>query len=123
MRSIFLCEKSDKIFKVYGKKTVCELQRLTDIEKKVYTKADVISEPSLFSEVEFIFSTWGMPSFTEEEIKACFPLLKCVFYGAGTVQKFARPFLNCGVRVFSAWAANAVPVAEMTVAQIILANK
>ena len=123
MRTIFLCEKSDKIFKVYGKKTVCELQRLTDIEKKVYTKADVISEPSLFSEVEFIFSTWGMPSFTEEEIKACFPLLKCVFYGAGTVQKFARPFLNCGVMVFSAWAANAVPVAEMTVAQIILANK
>jgi len=49
--------------------------------------------------------------------------LKCVFYGAGTVQSFARPFLNCGVKVFSAWAANAVPVAEFTVAQIILANK
>jgi phosphoglycerate dehydrogenase-like enzyme len=28
-----------------------------------------------------------------------------------------------GVRVFSAWGANAVPVAEMTVAEIILANK
>ena len=64
-----------------------------------------------------------MPEFTEAEIKACFPSLKCVFYGAGTVQKFARPFLACGVKVFSAWAANAVPVAEMTVAQIILANK
>ncbi|MBQ8389157.1 MAG: hydroxyacid dehydrogenase [Clostridia bacterium] len=123
MRAIFLCEKDDKIFKVYGEKTVCELQTFTNIEKKVYTKAEVLSEPPLFSEVEFIFSTWGMPSFTEEEIKACFPSLKCVFYGAGTVQKFARPFLNCGVRVFSAWAANAVPVAEMTVAQIILANK
>ena len=123
MRAIFICEKDDKIFKVYGEKTVCELQTFTNIEKKVYTKAEVLSEPPLFSEVEFIFSTWGMPSFTEEEIKACFPSLKCVFYGAGTVQKFARPFLNCGVRVFSAWAANAVPVAEMTVAQIILANK
>ncbi|MBQ8344877.1 MAG: hydroxyacid dehydrogenase, partial [Clostridia bacterium] len=41
----------------------------------------------------------------------------------GTVQSFARPFLNCGVKVFSAWGANAVPVAEMTVAQMILANK
>jgi phosphoglycerate dehydrogenase-like enzyme len=39
------------------------------------------------------------------------------------VQFFARPFLACGVKVFSAWAANAVPVAEMTVAEIILANK
>ena len=69
MRTIFLCEKSHKIFKVYGEKTVCELQRLTDIEKKIYSKTDVLAEPSLFSEVEFIFSTWGMPRFTIEEIK------------------------------------------------------
>ena len=60
---------------------------------------------------------------TEQEIRACLPALRCVFYGAGSVQAFARPFLSCGVRVFSAWAANAVPVAEMTVAQIVLANK
>ena len=123
MRSIFLCEKSDKIFSVYNNETVEKLQKLTNIEKKIYTKSDVLFSPALFSGVEFIFSTWGMPSFTEEEIKNCFPTLKCVFYGAGTVQKFARPFLNCGVKVFSAWAANAVPVAELTVAQIILANK
>ena len=73
--------------------------------------------------VDYIFSTWGMPVFSEEEIKEFLPKIQCVFYAAGTVQKFARPFLNCGVRVFSAWAANAVPVAEYTVAQIVLANK
>ena len=123
MRAIFLCEKADKIFSVYNADSVCELQRLTSIEKKIYTKSDVLSDPSAFSDVEFIFSTWGMPSFTEEEIRNCLPSLKCVFYGAGSVQKFARPFLDCGVKVFSAWAANAVPVAEMTVSQIILANK
>lgn len=123
MRAIFLCEKNGKIFNVYGEKTVRELQGLINVEKKVYTKSDVLSKPSMFSSVEYVFSTWGMPSFTEEEIKSCFPSLKCVFYGAGTVQSFARPFLACGVKVFSAWAANAVPVAEMTVAQIILANK
>ena len=43
--------------------------------------------------------------------------------GAGSVQYFARPFIEAGIEVFSAWAANAVPVAEYTVAQIILANK
>lgn len=123
MRAIFLCERNDKIFSVYNAETVCELQKITNIEKKIYSKADVIREPVLFSDVDIIFSTWGMPEFTEEEIRNCFPLLKCVFYGAGTVQGFARPFLNCAVKVFSAWAANAVPVAEMTVAQIILANK
>lgn len=123
MRGIFLCEKNDKTFKVYDEKTVFELQKLMNIETKIYSKADILRESASFCDVEIVFSTWGMPEFTEEEIKVCFPSLKCVFYGAGTVQKFARPFLACGIKVFSAWAANAVPVAEMTVAQIILANK
>ena len=123
MRGIFLCEKNDKIFNVYNDEIICELQKLTNVEKKIYTKADVVRESNVFSAVDVVFSTWGMPAFTEEEIRAYLPNLKCVFYGAGTVQSFARPFLNCGVKVFSAWAANAVPVAEMTVAQIVLANK
>ena len=123
MKAIFLCEKSDSIFRVYDEAALCELQRLVKIEKHRYTKADLLSDPARFAEVEAVFSTWGMPVLSEEEIRTLLPSLKCVFYGAGTVQKFARPFLNCGVKVFSAWAANAVPVAEMTVAQIILANK
>ena len=123
MKAIFLCEKTDTVFCVYDSRTVCELQALIEIEKIRYTKADVLRDPALFCDVEIIFSTWGMPEFTEEEIRSCFPSLKCVFYGAGTVQAFARPFLACNVKVFSAWAANAVPVAELTVSQIVLANK
>ncbi len=69
------------------------------------------------------FSTWGMPAFTCEEIATHLPHLRAVFYAAGSVQGFAAPFLESGVRVFSAWGANAIPVAEYTVAQIILANK
>ena len=111
MKMIYLCEKENAIRNVY-----CDQER-------VYTKADVLNTPEAFKDTEYIFSTWGMPAFTEEEIKTCLPGLKAVFYAAGSVQKFARPFLNCGVKVFSAWAANAVPVAEYTVAQIILANK
>ena len=111
MNRIYLCEKQEQIRNVY-----CDTGR-------VYTKAEVLNTPQLFQNTEYVFSTWGMPAFTEEEIKSCLPSLKAVFYGAGTVQAFARPFLNCGVKVFSAWAANAVPVAEYTVAQIILANK
>jgi len=64
-----------------------------------------------------------MPQFTAEQIRSCLPKLECVFYAAGSVQKFARPYLECGVKVFSAWAANAVPVSEYTLAQILLANK
>ncbi len=111
MNRIFLCENEKNIRNVYGDNA------------RVYTKAEVLNAPERFKNTEYVFSTWEMPVFTEEEIKNCLPSLKAVFYGAGSVQFFAQPFLNCGVKVFSAWAANAVPVAEYTVAQIILANK
>jgi phosphoglycerate dehydrogenase-like enzyme len=119
MKSIFLCNKKNSVEKVYAE----SFDKLPDVERKVYTSAEIIAEPEKFAEVEYVFSTWGMPSMSEEEIKKCFPSLKCVFYAAGSVQAFARPFLACGVKVFSAWAANAVPVVEYTLAQIILANK
>ena len=123
MKAIFLCEKEPKIFCVFDQETCDALEALTGIEKTLYNKEAILNDPAKFANVELVFSTWGMPEFTEEEIKTYLPKLKCVFYGAGSVQKFARPFLNCGVKVFSAWAANAIPVAEFTVAQIILANK
>ena len=75
------------------------------------------------AQVEVLFSTWGMHPFTAEELATYFPRLKAVFYGAGSVQFFARSCFERGVRVFSAAAANAVPVAEFTAAQIVLAGK
>lgn len=123
MRSIFLCNEAanpDRVYPGSVQSLLCEQAGLCTC---VYAEKDVLENPSLFAETEYIFSTWGMPQLTEEQIRTVFPKLKCVFYAAGTVQYFARPFLQSGVRVFSAWAANAVPVAEYTVAQIILANK
>lgn len=108
---------------VYLNKNIKTTQKVYGTDETVYTFEDVLAAPENFKDTECIFSTWGMPTLSENEIKTYFPSLKAVFYGAGTVQYFARPFLNCGVKVFSAWAANAVPVAEYTVAQIILANK
>lgn len=123
MKSIFLCQKKETVYRVFDRDLIQTLRHDAELDETVYRKEDILSTPEKFSGTRFIFSTWGMPALSENEIKACFPNLQCVFYAAGTVQKFARPFLNCGVKVFSAWAANAVPVAEYTVAQIILANK
>ena len=102
--------------------------------RRVYTDATVgriaglAGETPLFSDVipadaEALFSTWGMRSYTSGYIKELFPSLKYIFYAAGTVQSFAVPFLDSGVRIFSAWQANGVPVAEFTVSQIILCGK
>ncbi len=123
MKAIFLCENSKTCRRVYEESVVATLRNIVELDEGVYKKNNLLSDPKAFSEVEILFSTWGMPTLTKEEIQCCLPKLKCVFYAAGSVQSFARPFLNCGVKVFSAWAANAVPVAEMAVAQIVLANK
>jgi phosphoglycerate dehydrogenase-like enzyme len=74
------------------------------------------------AETEAIFSTWGMPCLTEAQLDAL-PKLRAVFYAAGSVQGFARPLLERGITVVSAWLANGVPVAEFTLAQILLSAK
>lgn len=123
MKSILLSNAKGELLRVYTAETLSKLQAVADLDLTPYDKQDVLDAPQAFRDVQYVFSTWGMPGFTEEEIKTYLPNLKCVFYAAGSVQHFARPFLNCGVKVFSAWAANGVPVAEYTVAQIVLANK
>lgn len=99
------------------------LKKRPDLTGRFYNKASVLQDPEAFKSTEYIFSTWGMPSLDEKEIAGYFPNLKCVFYAAGSVQYFAEPFLKSGIKVFSAWAANAVPVADYTAAQIVLALK
>ena len=121
MKSILM--GGGKLFSVYTPETLNHLAAIADLEPTPVTREEVLASPERFAEVEVIFSTWGMPKFSEEELAACLPSLRAVFYAAGSVQAFAREHLTRGVRVFSAWASNAVPVAEYTVAQILLANK
>ena len=92
MKAIFLCENETHMFGVYDEKSFEKLQKLTGIEKIVYKKSDVIEKSEEFYDVEYIFSTWGMPAFEEEEIKRCFPNLKCVFYGGVPCRNLQDPF-------------------------------
>ena len=119
MKAAFMGSSPDSINRVYAAMQYAALADRTELLPGIYADAHA---PEL-QEVECLFSTWGMLKLSEEEIRSCMPRLKYLFYGAGTVQSFARSFLNCGVRVFSAWQANAVPVAEYTTAQIVLALK
>lgn len=108
--------------KVYTADTLKSLAQYGTLSKKI-GKNDLAENAAFLKECEIAFSTWGMPQFTKQEIGQYMPKLKALFYAAGTVQYFAKPFLECGVKVFSAFAANAVPVAEYTFSQIVLANK
>ncbi len=108
--------------KVYTPEVLKKLGEYGKLSQKI-NQSNLAENAEFLADCEIAFSTWGMPQFTKEEIAKYMPKLKAVFYSAGTVQYFARPFLESGVKVFSAFAANAVPVAEYTFAQITLAAK
>lgn len=123
MKAIILTESTNSVEYVFASRTIQDLIFEAGLFPQFFSKADLLGDPNYFADVEYVFSTWGMPRLEEDEIARCLPRLKAVFYAAGTVQSFARPFLAKGVRIFSAWQANAVPVAEYAVSQILLANK
>lgn len=122
VQAVFVGNEAN-IRRVYPDDTIAQLAEMAAFPfgHRVFAKEQLNGAD--FREITILFSTWGMCELSEQEIRSFFPKLECVFYAAGSVQRFARPFLKGGIRVFSAWSANAVPVAEFTLAQIILASK
>ncbi len=120
---IFLSQEAENehMFKVFSREVREQIAEYVEAAPVTISAAELEAGAGL--EAEYVFSTWGMAELTEAQIRKYLPKLKAVFYAAGSVQYFARPFLACGAKVYSAWAANAVPVVEYAVAQIILANK
>lgn len=114
MKATFLASDEKTLRRVFTNR------QIEQVEAILGTKANVIEcRNAPGGDEEFLFSTWGIPSIDVKK----YPNLKCVFYGAGSVQLFARELLTNNIRLFSAWKANAVPVAEFTFAQILLAVK
>jgi phosphoglycerate dehydrogenase-like enzyme len=124
MKCIFLAEQAAAVRDVYAGDVLTNITAAAGIPPNgLLTAKDLKRRSRELADTEFIFSTWTMPALTEEQLAALLPNLRAVFYAAGSVKYFAAPFLNRGVRIYSAAAANAIPVAEFVVAQTILANK
>ena len=112
----------ETIPKIYGSRRLEALGDLTDLYPRIVDRNNIAACLPELREVEVIFSTWGMFPLSEAELDQM-PNLRAFFYAAGTVGYFAPPMLRRGITVVSAAAANAVPVAEFTLGQILLANK
>ena len=77
----------------------------------------------VLSQTDVIVSTWGMPALDPEFLAAA-ATLKAVFYAAGSVKGFVTAAgWERGIVVSSAWAANGIPVAEYSLATILLSLK
>jgi len=121
-KAIILNANPGTFARVFAQPQMDRLRSLTELDETVYTCADQLRGADV-KDAEVVFSTWGMLPLSGEEIRELLPSLKAVFYAAGSVQHFARPFLDCGAKVFSAWHANGVAVAQYTFSQILLAAK
>ena len=123
MKAIIMTGRPFNIRSVYSEDLRSRLADELTMYEPCTSLENFLSRKDEMKDIEIIFSTWGMLPLTEEQIKEYLPNLRAVFYAAGTVQYFAKPFIACGVKVFSAWAANAVPVSEIAAAEILLASK
>jgi phosphoglycerate dehydrogenase-like enzyme len=75
------------------------------------------------AETDVLLTAWGCPRL-DADVLARAPRLRAVVHASGTVKHHVTPAVFArGIRVSSAAAANAVPVAEYTVAAILLAGK
>ncbi len=109
---------------IYGDRLQVEIaHRVKLLNEKPLTKAEVTADPSILAEVEVIFTGWGAPVMDEAFLAAA-PKLKAVFYGAGSIRGFTTDaFWARNITVTSAYAMNAVPVSEFTLASILFSLK
>jgi phosphoglycerate dehydrogenase-like enzyme len=87
------------------------------------TEFESAAARAILDDVEVLVTGWGAPRLDSVLLGAA-PRLKAILHAAGTVKPYLSPeVIDHGVRVSSAAAANAVPVAEYAVAMIVLAGK
>ena len=113
----------DRFDDVYGPAERAAVEEHLRIAAPPLSAADLVRRPDLLADVEVLVTSWGGPQLTAELLDAA-PKLTLVLYGAGSVRPVATPE-SCarGVRITSAASANAVPVAEFALAQILYALK
>lgn len=123
IKGCFLCNQGGRLPYVYGQGRMEQIRNLIPMCEDIICSENLEKNRDFLQEVEVAFGTWDTPELTTEQIRTYLPNLKVLFYAAASVRYFAEPYLQCGVRILSAWKIMALPVAQFTVSLITLANK
>lgn len=107
---------------IYGS-TYEEIGKLVNIYAPPQTRQTIRGNLDLLENADVIFTSWGGPKFDKDLLDAA-PNLKAVFYGAGTIKYIVTDeFWDRQIKITSAYAANAEPVVEFTLSQILFSLK
>ena len=71
MKAIFLCERTEKILKVYDESARARLKDLVGMDERIYTKQEILENPDGFREVEWVFSTQELLVLVRFTYKLC----------------------------------------------------
>ena len=108
---------------IYGPDERADIARIIDIYAPHLTNQDVQANRAALRDAEVIFSGWGGPKMDDAFLAAA-PRLRAVFYGAGSIKGIVSDaFWARGIVLTSAYGANAIPVAEYALSQILFCLK
>lgn len=108
---------------IYGPEERKDISEMVDVYAPAQTRASISESPELLRDIEIMMSGWGAPKM-DETFLANAPNLKAVFYGAGSIKGIVSDaFWERGIVITSAYAANAVPVSEYALSQILFCLK
>jgi phosphoglycerate dehydrogenase-like enzyme len=115
---------SDLVRRLVAPATMARITRLADVDPALVVED--FADPAVadvLGEVEVIFTSWGCPKLDSAVLDAA-PRLRAIVHAAGSVRHHVTEACwDRGIQVTSAAWANAVPVAEYTLAAILFSNK
>lgn len=123
MKKALFIMMNQMVDQVYDGETRTLIQENFDVLSEPLTKENYHDHSELLAEVEVIFSGWGAPTFDEDFLEAT-PNLEAIFYAAGTMKSLLSDKVwERNLTISTANSANAIPVAEFTLSQILFSLK
>ena len=95
----------------------------TPLNHTPFTSFDAAEAHNALARADVLITGWGAPQLTDRNLDAA-PRLRYVLHAGGQAAPFLpESAIDRGIQVSNAGWINAIPVAEFTVAMIVLANK
>ena len=109
--------------RLFGAAALERIHAAADLDDNMTVSDFALADPDLLAALDVLVTGWGCPELGAAELDAM-PRLRAVVHAGGTVKHHVGPDVwSRGILVTSAADANAYPVAEYTLAAILLAGK
>ncbi len=114
---------ADSFTAIYGPEERRRVEERLDLVAPPQTIETLVADPSPLDDTQIILSGWGC-AHMDAEFLAQAPQLEAIFYGAGSIRAIVSDaFWDRDIVITSAYGANAIPVAEYALSQILFGLK